>query len=669
MTKRILFALAFTVQSAWAIVNWVAKTDPAQNDFSNLDNWPAAIATDKAIQFYTLNPAAPELWMSEDATFARLVLGGTNIVFNLGSGRTLSVGQEGETKLNAAKTFVRLTSGTINQTANRLVLGQDKNSSNCVFIADGPTTRYLNPQRGIHIGAASNAVSCGMGVYNGAVVDGNFYIGNHAFSSGNWVEAAGTGTVVLATNNHFYVGDTAASSWNRLSLSESAALQMMGANFCIGNNSGSDSNQAKILSGSSVTGQSETIVGNKGSENTLEAGNATLKMSSLFTIGYYSGSNSVRLTNTFVQSNGIYLGRDPSSSGENTLEVIGGTVTNTGGGIRVGIYGNRNTVVISNAYVCPAGNLSAGEYGSENSLSLYGDGTETRVAGLIFGGNAEAHKNTLRLSGCVITNTGGFGNNGAENRIEIANGSKIWSGGHVGGTAAGVSNVLNLTGGSFFSATTAFNFGNVSSFNTMIVDNSAFIASNVTFCLGYTEGTANSNTLAVINNGYLYAYRLRIGDRGSYNTLIISNSTVHAGSNNCTIPYQNGISTNNQMVFIGTNCLLKSEADICIRSGTTLTFVIPRGGYAEPPIQTLADTAKNINIDPTTRIVLDLTEFARGGGGEQVLARTDNNFSISETTLSLLNAQIAPQQCALEIVGKELILHTPHTGGTVISLW
>ena len=92
MTKRIMLLLALTVQSAWAIVNWVAKTDPAQNDIANLDNWPAAIATDKAIQFYTLNPAAPELWMSEDATFARMVLGGTNIVFNLGSGRTLSVG-------------------------------------------------------------------------------------------------------------------------------------------------------------------------------------------------------------------------------------------------------------------------------------------------------------------------------------------------------------------------------------------------------------------------------------------------------------------------------------------------------------------------------------------------------------------------------------------------
>jgi len=667
MWKTILLAGVLAAQNAGAIVNWVAKTDPAQNDFSNLANWPAAIATDKAIQFFTLNPAAPELWMSTDATFDRLVLGGTNIVFNLGADRTLSVGQTGETKLNAANTYVRLISGTINQTLNNLTLGQDVSRSNCVFIVDGPTARYLNPQRAINIGSASNAVNCGMGVYNGAAADGNFAIGNNAFSSGNWLEASGTGTVVLATNGNFYVGNTAGSRLNSFKISDAAVLQMKAGGFYVGNNLGTDSNRAEILSGASVTGQVETVVGNRGAGNILEAENAMLKMSSLFTIGFYSGNNSVRLTNTVVQSAGIYMGRDPSSGGANALDISGGTVTNTTGGIRVGMYGNRNTAVISNAYVCPAGNLSAGEAGSENSFSLYGDGSETRVTSLIFGGNTGANKNTLRLSGCVITNTGGLGNSGAENLLDVSNGSRVWSGGSVGGTVAGVSNVLKLTEGSLFTATSAFNFGNVSSFNTMIVDNSAFIASNLTFCLGYAADTANSNTLAVINNGYLFATRLRIGDYGAHNTLIISNGTVHAGSGDCTIPYR--ASTNNRVVFAGANCLLKSETDIFIRNGSTLTFVIPRGGYAEPPIQTVVSTTKNINIDPTTRIALDITAFARGGGGKQVLARTINSFGISETTLSLLNAQIAPQKCSLAIVGKELVLTTPHTGGTLVKVF
>jgi len=669
MNKSILLVVALTVQSAWAIQSWVAKTDPALNDFSNLANWTSA--TDKDIQFnVTLSSSAPELWMSTDATFGRLVLGATNIVFNLGADRTLSVGQTGETKLNAAKTNVRLTSGTIQQTGNQLNIGQQPPNSNCVFVVDGPTARYLNPQRSIVVGNASNAVNCGMGVYNGAVADGNFYIGNHAFSSGNWLEASGTGTVVLATNGNFYVGNTATSSWNTLKLSDTAVLQMKGNSFYVGSNFGSNSNRAEILSGASVTGQAETVVGNRGAGNILEAENATLQMSSLFTIGFYSGYNSVRLKDTFMQSSGIYMGRDAASAGMNALEISGGTVTNTTGGIRVGMYGSRNTAVISNAYVCPAGNLSAGETGSENSFSLYGDGTETRVTSLIFGGNAGANKNILRLSGCVITNTGGLGNSGAENLLDICNGSQVWSGGSVGGTVAGVSNVLRVTGGSLFSATTAFNFGNLSSFNTMIVDSSAFIASNVTFCLGYAAGTANSNTLAVINGGYLFATRLRIGDQGAYNTLIISNGTVHAGSDNCTIPYNtNGNSTNNTVVFAGTNCLLKSEADINIRSGTTLEFVIPKGGYRGPPIQTVVGTTRNINLDPTVSIKLSLAEFARGGGGKQVLARTINAFTISQTTLNALNAQIAPQKCSLAIVGKELVLTTPHTGGTLVKVF
>ncbi len=668
MTKRIMLLLALTVQSAWAIVNWVAKTDPAQNDIANLDNWPAAIVTDKAIQFNHLNAAAPELWMGQDAAFDRMVLNGTNLVFNLGADRTLTLGQGGETKLNWANTFVRLTSGTIRQTANQLNIGQERNNTNCLFLVDGPTARYLAPGLSILLGYASNSMNCVLGVYNGGNVDGNFYIGNNSFSAEDRVEASGPGTTLWSTNGAtFYVGDKAGSVSNRLVLSDSARLVMKGGSLIIGANAGTDRNTAALLSGASATGQSETVIGRSGAGNTLMADQAELRMASLCTIGFYSSGNTVRLTNSVLQSGGIYMGRDSASQGTNALEIIGGTVTNTAGGIRVGIWGNRNTAVISNAWVCPAGTLSVGENGSENSLSLYGNGEEIRVTTLASGQNAGANHNTLRLFGCVITNTGGLGNNGAGNRIEIRDGSRVWSGGGVGGTDSAVSNRLLLTGGSRFTATTAFNFGSLSSFNTMIVDNSSFLASNVTFCLGYTEGTANSNTLAVLNNGYLYAFRLRIGDKGAYNTLIISNATVHAGSENCAIPYSTA-STGNRIVFAGTNALLKSEADILIRYGTTLEFIIPRGGYAAPPIQTLADTAKNIYLDPTTRITLDLDAFARGGGGDQVLARTANSFGLSETTLQSLNAQLAPQQCSLEIAGKELILRTPHTGGTVITL-
>lgn len=442
-------------------------------------------------------------------------------------------------------------------------------------------------------------MNCGLGVYNGATFDGKFYIGNQGFSSGNWVEASGEGTTLWSTNGaHFYVGNTAGSSWNRFTLSDSAHLLMKDGTFFVGANAGCNFNTAALLSGASVTGQAATVVGNSGDWNTLTAQDAELRMTGYLTVGWYSGGNTLRLTNTIVQTTGLYVGRDATSWGSNTLEFVGCTLTNKELRFQFGMQKGENTVVLRNG---------------------------TRIA----------------------ASTGSVGVD----------------------SSAAVSNTMTLLEGSVFTTSGAFNFGSKSSFNTMIVDNSSFIASNVTFCLGYSAGTANSNTLAVINGGYLFATQLRIGDQGAYNTLIISNATVHAGSENCTIPYNaNGNSTNNTVIFAGTNCLLQSEADITVRGGTTLEFVIPRGGYLEPPMQTIVNNERDINLDPTVKIKLDITEFARGGGGKQVLARTIDTFGISEATLNLLNAQIAPQNCSLELVDKDLVLTTPYTGGTVLSL-
>ena len=89
--QRVLLVMLLTAQSALALQNWVAKTDPAENDFSDMNNWSSLTDTD--IQFNVpLWSPAPELWMGMDATFGRLVLGATNLVFNLGNDRILMLG-------------------------------------------------------------------------------------------------------------------------------------------------------------------------------------------------------------------------------------------------------------------------------------------------------------------------------------------------------------------------------------------------------------------------------------------------------------------------------------------------------------------------------------------------------------------------------------------------
>lgn len=597
LTRLCLIVLCCVLEAS-ALQNWNVKTNAAQNDISDLANWTST--TDKDVQFNSpLNPAAPELWMSQDVTFGRIVLGTTNLIFNLGQGRTLSTGAAGETKLNIANTFVRLTSGTVLQSANYLNIGQQAGASNCVLIVEGPYTRYLASNLSVLIGNGSNAVSCGLGVYNGAVMDGKFYIGNNSFSSQNWLEASGQGTTLWSTNGaHFYVGNSAASCWNRFLLADSAAVKMKGGTFFVGANKDANFNTATLLSGASVTGQTETVVGNSGSWNTLTGSDAELRMSGYLTVGWYGGGNTLRLTNSLIQATGLYVGRDVTSWGSNTLEFAGCTLTNTAFSFQFGMNSGGNAVT-------------------------FRDGTSLAVSTASIGGSTNAPSNSVIL---------------ADRSTLLVAGQP-------------------------------FNLGNVSSHNTMIVDNSSFMVSNATFCIGYAKDMANSNTFAVINGGYCYALRLRVGDQGSYTQLIISNGTVHAGTDNCTIPFNtSGSSTNNRIVFAGSHCLLKSETDIYVRCGTTLEFRIPRGGYQEPPMQTIVTTGKNIALDPTTRIALDISEFAKGGGGKQILARTIGGFAISQTTLNSLNVQLAPQHCSVAIVDNELILSTPYTGGTVLRI-
>lgn len=486
-----IFYSLFASPTAHAIQNWVAKTDPALNDIANLANWPAGIATDTAIQIFSLLPAAPELWMSQDATFDRMVLGGTNIVFNLGTDRTLTLlGNGSELKLNAPNTRSYLISGTIVQTTSFVNIGQITGNSNCLFAVDGPDASLLTPGREVQIGSASNAVNCALHIRNGGTLEcGPITVGNHAGSSGN----------------------------------------------------------------------------------RMEVENATLRAGEL------------------------RLGRLKTPA--NTLTVTGSTVTNTG------------------------------------SLRCYG----------------------------------------VENRADFGGGSRVWINGAAFGSdyADAVSNTLSVSGGCVLTATGAFNIGSSSSWNTMTVTGpgSAFIASNVTLCVGYAVG-ANSNTLSVTDGAYLYAFRLRIGDNGCYNTLAISNSTVRVGTDGCVFPTTVTNATGSAAVFTGKRPLLKSESNILFRRNAVLRFVIPRGGYDEPPLQTVAPSTAYIGIDPTVTIALDLTAFAKSGGGRQILARTASSFNMTTATLNALNIQIAAEHpgCSLAVEDKDLVLTTPSTGGTAITI-
>lgn len=662
-----LVLAALGVQSVWAIQNWVSKTDPALNDISDMSNWPNS--SDRDIQFnVALSPLAPELWMSQSTTFGRVVLGATNLVFDLGAANVLTTGQNGETKLNVQKTSVLLKSGTYIQTKNQLTLGQNTGSSNCVFTVDGNTARYVSTNLPIAIGSVTDSHECGVWVRNGGYMAGNFQIGNNANAWRNWLKASGQGTQLMGGTGTFYVGNVSNSCENVFELTDGASLNASG-HIMIGSGINSHSNKVSV-NAATVATAGETRIGSYGSFNAMEVANSRMRSGGRMTLGYYaSRKNNVRMTNSVLEAlNGIYFGSDSSAWGGNRFEFVGGVLSNAQDAINVGYYGSGDFMLISNSQVWVNGSLSSGVNGSGATVRIVScELMNLAKLNLSSGNSGISSRNTLILDNCGTLTTTLSNNGPGENTLEVSNGTDLGLGasGYLAG--GGASNTLKVLTRAKYTVS-SMNFGSTASFNTMIVDGGSFFSTNGTFCLGYTT-TANSNTVVVSNGGYFFANpRLRIGHDGSYNKFIVNDGTVHVANEGVTMPFNTTTAEKNGIEFSGRGCLLESEGDVTVRRTSTLRFVVPSGGYTNAPIQTIA-AGKNINLDPTTVLELDITDFLRGGGGKQVLARTANSFGISTQTLDSLNAQIVPQGCSISIVGKELILAAPHTGGTMLKLY
>ncbi len=456
---------------------------------------------------------------------------------------------------------------------------------------------------------------------------------------------------------------------------------------------------------------------------TVDGSNSRLVIpSGTFSVGTFQGTKSY---NSFVLQNGAVADLGSSfvvggksynrASACNRGEIKGeGTclyMTNGSPYLIVGntyIAGNGSSIsnvlsVSDKAYVrMDSQSLDIGKGTQSNyNRAEFIDGATADLSSIRVGAGTDAYYNLFYASNATINASSlyvGYHTNAESNRFEISGGKTtiresfylgnlssfcegvIKDSANVRVEAYGVigsspdvahSNRLEILSKSVVHVATGFRVGQHGCWNELLVDDAVLMA-DTTGCLlsaGFSASSSN-NIIRVQNNGYIKADRFHFQRQGSCNnTLVLSNGVFDVIGDIVLSPSSSSVGVTNRLIFAGTTCVLRSlNASVPNCDHGIYEFRIPRGGYSEPPLQGMNG---RVGIPESATFKLDISQFLRGGGGKQVLARGTFNLDIASATIESLNRQIAAQGligCSLKVVGRELILSTPDTSGTLIII-
>ena len=350
---------------------------------------------------------------------------------------------------------------------------------------------------------------------NGAIWLNN---GGKLFTSGAKTIGAGGGVTGLVTsasgagnggvwdfNGGALTIGGASGNNNLISITGGAVVTNIGALTITGNQ-----NSLSASNGGAVFGKGNIVfsaaAGQFGNTINLGAGTWDLDSGSLVVGGDVGASNNTFIGGLITNASGLWVGGKLVSS---TLGAIGNSliITNAGsgffmtsaGGIGFGAAGNQqgggvnNTVILSNSVLWGNNSVNIGSQTSTNN-------SVTLLANTVWNNNV----NSL--------NVGGWGLSGS--------------------TYGGISNTLNVSGALLtnFAAVTVGN--TAGSFGNRLVVNNGGILSNFAGLTVGGAGGADSNSVIVTNDGRLFmsSGALSIGNRGSGNTVIISNSFLTSTS-------------------------------------------------------------------------------------------------------------------------------------------
>lgn len=383
--------------------------------------------------------------------------------------------------------------GQLNHTAGTLSSG----GGNWTFIGQGGSTGIYNLTSTTPTGGNLTGLGTGSGSFNTTRI----YVGGNGGNGNGTMNINTTGTVTVA--NDMYVGLTSTGTVKM----DSGTINRTGGWLSIGQGGG---NGAFNMSGGTVTGANETVVGmDGGSIGNLRISGGTFGVGTQLQIGRNGGSGTVSIANTATTGGTLTgFGLGTASMTVGTRVYIGGTANGTNQ-LGTGVM-NVNTT----GTIAIASDLALGAGGGTGTLK-FDAGTMT-TGGWNFIGKDENGSNgsgTVSISGGLLNAGGG--------RTYVGQGNSV---GH-----------LNVSGGEYRNTGDwmAIGAGNLSNLalSTMDISGTGLVRANQLTVGGAPDSSGKASATVTGGGSLQTAGELWIGQGGgSQGSLVVSSGTVSVGN-------------------------------------------------------------------------------------------------------------------------------------------
>jgi len=330
-------------------------------------------------------------------------------------------------------------------------IGRFGNSSNNSVLVTGAGSLWTN-NGNVYVGSSGSGNNLVISNGGKVAVDEGF-IGSFPAASNNLVLVTGTnasGTAsTLEVNRELRVGDSG--SLSSLVISNGGSVANISGS--IGRFATSSNNSVLVTDGGSWTNSDDLDVGYEGSGNSLVISNGGSVVVGLdLSVGYNldSSSNSLLVTglgSSLTVGGGLFVSYEDNTG--NTMTISDGASVSSAYGY-IGAYSpdsSNNSVLVTDGGTWTIGDqLQVGEYGHDNSLVISNGGTVSDQSGYI-GTQADASNNSVLVIGAnsLWTNSSelSVGDYGSGNSLTVADGGTV-SASEIRISVAPGTNTLNI---------------------------------------------------------------------------------------------------------------------------------------------------------------------------------------------------------------------------------
>lgn len=386
-----------------------------------------------------------------------------------------------------------------------------------------------------------------------------------------------------------------------------------------------------------------------------------------------------------------------------TLEVSEGakfTMEGVQGRIWMGTASGHagNTIAVSgegSVFQAKGTGFLVGQNAARNQRVIVSDGARAEFASIHVGHGGQAaapvRDNLLRVEHGVVVDSdityvggakgAGTGNEySSGNRLEIVGGIVSNAALYVGYFAYSKSNSVDIAGGCLRSTGDVFcNFSGTGSAVTVRDGGELDVGGRFFAGLHDQNSTASGSDarVEVLSGGSLCAAS-HVMFHGTNGTLVVSNGVVEAGGE-IQLPYYFAPDRGMRVVLAGTNPVIRSSAAYVktsyafgTRYDAQFHFVVPQGGFVEPPLQTVEGRLGIFNTETDTPFTFDFSACDLQKPFETVLARAqgEGELYVADGMMDKINAAIPSvggrKVARVRRVGNELRLLVGFKGMAII---